>query len=135
MNKPIGVLILAALIAFVGASIIGMGLYFLTFLFAPIEDLDRLYTLMVSLVGIGTGGIGIYIAKGLWDLKPWARTTSMILLAFAFIGSVGGAVSGKPAPIAVVIVSMLFIVYLLKKDVKSYFSDSYQASLKSDATK
>ncbi|RLI79183.1 hypothetical protein DRP07_10325 [Archaeoglobales archaeon] len=126
MNKPVGVLILAALIAFIGVSVIVMGIYFLTFLITPVEGLDRLYTIMVSLVSIGTGGIGIYIAKGLWDLKAWARTASMILLVFAFIGSIGGAVSGKPAPMAVLILSMAFLVYLLRNDVKASFTGSCQ---------
>ncbi|MBO8181506.1 MAG: hypothetical protein H0Z28_01785 [Archaeoglobus sp.] len=132
LNKPVGILILAGLIAVLGISAILLGLYFLTFLPATTTFSDRVYTIMLSLVGIGTGGFGIYIAKGLWDLKPWARTTSLVLLGFVFVGSLGGAIAGKPVPIATLVVSMLFIVYLIRPEVKSSFSGSC-ASDASDA--
>jgi len=121
-DKPIGVLVLAALIVVLSISAVVVGIQFLSFLLTPMPFSDKLYTVMLSLVGIGTGGFGIYIAKGLWDLKPWARTTAMLLLGFAFIGSVGGALMGKPAPIVVVLLSMFFIVYLIRPEVKSRFS-------------
>ncbi len=127
MRRPIGVLILAALIAFLGISAIVMGIYFLMFLLNP-AGVDRLYTLMIAMVSIGTGGMGIYIAKGLWDMKAWARTTSIVLLVFVFIGSIGGAISGKPTAIAVVVLSMIFVIYLIRNDIKACFTGSCKFS-------
>ena len=124
LNRPIGVLILAGLVAALGVSAVLLGLYFLTFLPVSTTFSDKIYTIMLSLVGIGTGGFGIYLAKGLWDLKSWARTTALVLLVFLFIGSVGGAITGKLPPLVVMIICVLFIVYLIRPEVKSCFSGS-----------
>jgi hypothetical protein len=130
-RKPIGIMLLVALEAIVGIMAILWGIYFLwagtQFLSGQI---DRLYWLMIVLVSIGTGGIGIYIAKGLWDLKDWGRTTTLILLAFAFIGSIGGTVNGNLISMIILITSVAFIFYLTRKETKAYFSESCQPTSK-----
>jgi hypothetical protein len=124
-GKPLGIIIIAAAEILAGIYAMILTIYLILIaVYAQSAEIDRLYLLMLILVGFGTGFIGIYIAKGLLELKYWARNTSIVLLALLFLTSAGGAINGNIASILIMFVSISFIVYLIRKETGAVFSES-----------
>jgi|GEM_PF-754335 len=107
-QRPAGVTILAIL-AFIGGVLnIISGLVFALFLaFDPV----------LGGVWIGLGGVMIVIGVlyflvgwGLWNLKPWARTVSIVLAIISLIGFPIGTILG-----------IIILWYLFKPEIKAAF--------------
>ncbi len=67
--------------------------------------------------------LNFFIARGLWKGHNWARITTVIFLALAFIGDLMSLIGGNFSSIIALIIYGLIGYYLLfNKDVKKAFS-------------
>jgi len=119
-SKPIGVVAVAGFVILFSLYVLFLTITIVAF--TDFSKVDRLYFLMLILVGIGTFAIGIYLSKNLYELKAWAKNTTIILLALLFLSSVGSAITGNLPAILLTLLSMLFIIYLINPSVSKHFS-------------
>jgi hypothetical protein len=119
-SKPIGVVAVAGFVILFSLYVLFLTITIVAF--TDFSKVDGLYFLMLILVGIGTFAIGIYLSKNLYELKAWAKNTTIILLALLFLSSVGSAITGNLPAILLTLLSMLFIIYLINPSVSKHFS-------------
>ena len=125
-DKPIGVVILAALAIITGiislcgglASVFSFGLGIIGSLFGLSEPGG----LFSGLYGIAWGAITLFFGYGLWNLRPWARMGTMILqginLAYALI-----ALFTPPhVPWFSAVLAIAILWYMMRPSIRAAFA-------------
>ena len=128
-EAPVGVKIISVLY-YIGAVILVLG----GLLSLIIPGLFRDLPFMSALAGPVFVAFGIFamifgvlvyfLAKGLWELKPWARIAAIVLSVLGILDGLGGIGIGVyAAGIGEIIVDIVIAVYLtFSKDVKKAFA-------------
>ncbi len=89
-----------------------------------IIDYEEVFEIVYEATSFATIFIGIIyiiVAVGVFALKNWARSLAMLLLVFQFAYSLI-TIYVDPSSIVVLVISIGFLWYLLRKDVKEMFS-------------
>ena len=116
-NRPLGVTIIAIIVALSailtilgGLALLGLGAWL-----GLGQGLPGWGALsgIIGIVSIVWGIIGFYIAQGLWGLKKWAWTWSILWLIVDIILSIVGGSTGT------ILVAGITLIYLYLK--KEYF--------------
>ena len=127
-ERPIGITILTilawmgavlAILSGIGSIIGGAFLGFLGMIYGGFGGLN----IVSGIISIAFGVLAIFIGKGLWDGKNWARITALILSVLGILGSLTSlfSVSG----IISLIIGGVIIWYLgFNEEAKNYFGAS-----------
>jgi len=123
MKRPTGLTIISVFHLVIGIFLLGVGLAF-----ALSGNTQPIYIYLVTIIG----AIYFIISIGLFMLKNWARITAIVMFSVAIIENVLSAVFIHKGDYATVIeisaaifrlaVSVVIIVYLLRKNIKSIFN-------------
>lgn len=108
-NRPLGVTIIAilAILGGIGSLVGGIALV------AIIPFLGA------ALIIIGLAYFGV--AYGLWKGLKWAWIITLIVTVIAFISGLGSIIVGNVGAVIPVIINAIIIYYLFKPNVKAYF--------------
>ena len=108
-NRPLGVTIIAilAILGGIGSLVGGIALV------AIIPFLGA------ALIIIGLAYFGV--AYGLWQGLKWAWIITLIVTVIAFISGLGSIIVGNVGAVIPVIINAIIIYYLFKPNVKAYF--------------
>ena len=108
--RPLGVTIIAILVAVIGVLGIILALTFLAA--AP----------SIAIFDIIIGVLNLVIAWGLWTLKPWAFWTTVILEAITVVFGIIGLVGGQVVSVIDLIIAIAILAYmLLDRNVRAAF--------------
>ncbi|HLX57168.1 MAG TPA: DUF2127 domain-containing protein [Ktedonobacteraceae bacterium] len=109
-RRPLGVTIIAILVA-IGAVIEIIGGLLLLATFAP-----------VGIIALIVGIITLFVAWGLWTLKPWAFWLVVIVEVIHLIQAFFSVARGQGGSIVDIIFPIVIILYLfLDKNVRAAF--------------
>ena len=108
-NRPLGVTIIAilAILGGIGSLVGGIALV------AIIPFLGA------ALIIIGLAYFGV--AYGLWQGLKWAWIITLIVTVIAFISGLGSIIVGNVGAVIPVIINGIIIYYLFQPNVKAYF--------------
>ncbi|MDN5847344.1 MAG: hypothetical protein L0H53_13845 [Candidatus Nitrosocosmicus sp.] len=108
-NRPLGVTIIAILAILGGIGSLVGGIV----LVAIIPFLGA------ALIIIGLAYFGV--AYGLWQGLKWAWIITLIVTVVAFISGLGSIIVGNVGAVIPVIINAIIIYYLFRPNVKAYF--------------
>lgn len=129
MKKPVQ---LKVLVALTGIETLAVAVTFVLAVLNIVTGQDKSLSLMASLAGLIFAFViwGIFIAKGLWQLKPWARSSSVFwqtaqlaIAANSFDGPTPNAGPLVAIPLIAFSAAVLFLLFakpvgpLLKRDL------------------
>jgi hypothetical protein len=119
---PLGIAILALLMASIGALYVVAGImYYVMFPFISFEFPELVEFPEIGIIPLGTGLFGILIAWGLWKGKGWAWN---IVVAVYLIGIVIAIISmaiGLWFNVINAFILALFLYYFFRPHVKAWF--------------
>ncbi len=125
--RPVGVTLLGVLVFIVGLFLLLGGILVLAlgslFFFAGGGLLGGLGAVAVAVGAfiLFMGVLGIAVAVGLWNLRPWARVMALIFAFLMLLSSLVSLVSGFLDGVIGLLFSLLIIGYLFTAKVKSAF--------------
>ncbi len=108
-NRPLGVTIIAilAILGGIGSLVGGVALVaIIPFLGAALIIIGLAY---------------FVVAYGLWQGLKWAWIITLIVTVIAFISGLGSIIVGNVGAVIPVIINAIIIYYLFKPNVKAYF--------------
>lgn len=111
--RPLGVTIIAILLAIAGVGSLLSGLTIL----ALIPILGIILAGIFFIIGIAY----FAVAYGLWSGLDWAWILTLILCGIAIIVGVGSIVIGHVGSLFLIIINGIVIYYLYQPNVKAYF--------------
>lgn len=116
MNRPLGVTIIAILVALSGIAAVVMGVPLL------LAGSDML---LAGLSSIVFGAALLYVAWGLWTLKHWAWLTTLILEGINGLFSLVGIIlaPGNVSAWITLIVVAIIVYYLTRPHVRAVFAE------------
>ena len=110
-NRPLGVVILAALVALSG----------LISMFDAVLDLISL-DFVDALMAVIWGAVWVFFGLSLWRLRPWARKGTMFLVGLYLVYALAGLFLGLPFNLIMIILSAVIIWYMTRPNIKAAFS-------------
>ena len=124
-NRPIGVVILAALAIITGifslcggfASVFSFGLG----AFGSIFGISEASGLASGLYGLAWGLITIFFGYGLWNLRPWARLGTLLLQGINLFYAIVALFTPPSVPWVSAIIAVGIIWYLTRPGVRASF--------------
>lgn len=125
-NRPIGVVILAALAIITGifslcggfASIFSFGIGVVGSLFGISEASG----LASGFYGLAWGLITILFGYGLWNLRPWARLGTILLQAINLFYAIIAIFTAPSVPWVSAIIAVAIIWYLTRPSIRASFA-------------
>lgn len=109
-GRPLGVTIIAILVAIGGVLEIIGGLLILSIIPA------------LAIVVLILGVLSLVLAWGLWTLKPWAFWATVILEVINLIQGIIGLVQGQGSSVLSLIVPIIILLYLfMDRNVRAAF--------------
>jgi len=108
-NRPLGVTIIAilAILGGIGSLVGGIALVaIIPFLGAALIIIGLAY---------------FVVAYGLWQGLKWAWIITLIVTVIAFISGLGSIIVGNVGAVIPIIINAIIIYYLFKPNVKAYF--------------
>jgi hypothetical protein len=115
-GKPIGIIIIAILQLLSALSYLGLGAVAMMLgLATPLFGIIEMFLAAILLI---IGIIGLILFYGLWTLKHWAWTWTLII---NILGVIFGILGGIFANWLSVIISIVIIVYLFVPSTKAAF--------------
>ena len=106
INRPLGVAIIAVLTTIGGIIFLASGAVLL---------------IGIGIIFLALGIAYLVMAYGLWNGKPWAWTTTLILSVIGIILAVISISFGNIGSILSIIIHGVVIYYLYRPNVKVYF--------------
>jgi uncharacterized membrane protein HdeD (DUF308 family) len=106
-NRPLGVTIIAVLIAISGIIFLASGAVLLL--------------IGIGIIFLALGVAYLVMAYGLWNGKRWAWTITLILSGIGIILGVISIAAGNIGSIVSIIIQAVVIYYLYRPSVKVYF--------------
>lgn len=92
-SRPFTIAVAAAFEALIGLAAVGGGLYSLyTVVTGQVTEVTS--AIPLAALGLGVGALLLFVARGLWELKDWARTpvflTQIFLAVISYYMFTGG---------------------------------------------
>jgi hypothetical protein len=116
-RPPVGVLVLAGLLGFLGAGFIVSSAY--------LAIAEPRSALGFAVAGLGAGPLAIYVALHLIRLTHWAWLALMLALVLLLASSAWRLLTAPPpriVPIAELVVELLAVFYLTRPSVRGSFT-------------
>jgi len=118
MSRPLGVTIISILLGINGVLLIIVGLT--AVLAGGVTGAGFIF--FVGWIPLIFGILSLILAWGLWNLRPWAFWTAVILEALSVINDVFGLTNNGSRHIGDLIISLIILLYLLlDRNVRAAF--------------
>jgi hypothetical protein len=119
-----GLLVLAALVMFVGGAMVS------TMTSYPLGTLGTIGGAIVGVVLLGFAVLYVVLGLGLWKLQNWARILSLVLVGLGLLFNVLGLLGSLLHfhlflllwRVIVVAIQVWIVMYLLKPEIKQAFA-------------
>jgi uncharacterized membrane protein (DUF2068 family) len=118
MSRPLGVTIISILLGINGVLLILLGLT--AVLAGGVTGAGFIF--FVGWIPLIFGILSLILAWGLWNLRPWAFWTAVILEALSIINDVFGLTNNGSRHTGDLIISLIILLYLLlDRNVRAAF--------------
>lgn len=118
MRRPLGVTIISILLGINGVLLIIVGLT--AIVAGGVTGAGFIY--FVGWIPLILGILSLILAWGLWNLRPWAYWTAVILEVLSIVNDIFGLTNGGSRHIGDLIISLIILLYLLlDRNVRAAF--------------
>jgi uncharacterized membrane protein (DUF2068 family) len=118
MRRPLGVTIISILLGINGVLLIIVGLT--AVLAGGVTRAGFIF--FVGWIPLIFGILSLILAWGLWNLRPWAFWTAVILEALSILNDIFGLTNNGSRHIGDLIISLIILLYLLlDRNVRAAF--------------
>jgi uncharacterized membrane protein (DUF2068 family) len=118
MSRPLGVTIISILLGINGVLLIIVGLT--AVLAGGVTGAG--FVFFVGWIPLIFGILSLILAWGLWNLRPWAFWTAVVLEALSILNDVLGFTNNGSRHIGDLIISLIILLYLLlDRNVRAAF--------------